>query len=250
MTDPWMPFRQPRPGARRRLFCFPHAGGGAAMYLQWARLMPADTEVCAVQPPGRENRISERAYTRMEPLVDALGRALAPYLDLPFACFGHSMGSVIAYETARRLRAERGLEPLHLFVSARRAPHLRSGEAPSYALPDEEFKAKLRQYGGTPEAVLEHPELMELVLPLLKSDFELNDTYAPSGGEPLRCPITAFGGREDHMVREEHLDAWREATAAAFRLEMFAGNHFYVQRHGPALVNTVALELGSFLGEG
>jgi medium-chain acyl-[acyl-carrier-protein] hydrolase len=243
MTDPWIPFRQKRPGVTLRLFCFPYAGGGASVYLPWAKLLPTHIEVCAIQPPGRENRIAEPLFTRMAALIDAVSQVIVPYLDLPFAFFGHSMGSIIAYETALRLRAERGCQPRWLFASARRAPHLRSQEIPSQALPDEEFKARLRRYGGTPEAVLAHPELMDLFLPLLKSDFELNDTYVASHGEPLCCPVTAFGGREDAMVREEHLEAWRDTTTAVFRREMFSGGHFYLQDHSPALVASVLRDL-------
>jgi medium-chain acyl-[acyl-carrier-protein] hydrolase len=228
----WIAYHKPRPGARVRLYCFPYAGGAASIFRGWADALPAEIEVRPVQPPGRESRIREPAFTRVEPLVAAF---LAGHGDdlgaMPAAFFGHSMGALLAYELARALRREGRPAPVRLFVSARRAPHLPARERPIYALPEEEFRAELRELKGTPEEVLDHPELMELVGPLLRADFELIDTYEHAPGDPLGCPISAFGGIADATVSEEEMAGWRRHTAGPFRLRMLPGDHFFLH-HG------------------
>ncbi|HEX9734271.1 MAG TPA: alpha/beta fold hydrolase [Thermoanaerobaculia bacterium] len=239
----WIAYRKPRPHARLRLFCFPYAGGGASIYRTWQAALPPEVEVCPVQPPGRENRLSEERFLRVGPFAAAICDALAPLLDLPFALFGHSLGAVVGYETALKLRDEAGKSPLCLLVSARRAPRVPPDDEPTYDLPDAEFRAKLQELEGTPEEVLVHPELMQLVEPLLRADFELNDTYEPSDRPPLACPVTAFGGLEDPDVAREQLEPWREVTRGPFRLRMFAGGHFFLQEQQQALLAAVAQEL-------
>ena len=245
-SNPWIAFRKPRPQARLRLFCFPYAGGGASIYRSWQEGLPEEIEICAVQPPGRENRLSEERILRVQPLAAAITEAVGPLLDLPFAFFGHSLGAVVAYETALRLRETGATTPLAIIVSARRAPGVPPpDEEPTYKLPPDEFRAKLEELEGTPRAVLEHPELMELMEPLLRADFELNDTYEPSasGATPLECPVTAFGGLEDSDVEREHLEPWQKISQGQFRLRMFAGGHFFLHELQSAVTAAVAQEL-------
>ncbi len=237
--DPWIAYRKPRPHARLRLLCFPYAGGGALAYRSWTTQMPPEVDVLPVQLPGRERRLREKPYTRLGPLVEAAARALVPHLDRPFAIFGHSMGALIGYEVAQWLRREQGLEPVHLLVSARRSLSLPPDPDDYYKLSDPELTEQLREMNGTPAEVLEHPELMELMLPLLRADFELNDTHQPVAHPPLECPVTAFGGLEDEDVSREELEAWRAVTAGPFQLRMFAGDHFYLHRHQDALRQAV-----------
>ncbi len=241
--DLWIAYRKPRPQARLRLLCFPYAGGGALTYRPWAVEMPPESDVLPVQLPGRERRLRERPHTRVGPLVEAATRSLEPYLDRPFAVFGYSMGALIGYEFVQRLRRERGLEPVHVLVAARRAPQLPPDPDDYYKLSDPDFKERLREMNGTPAEVLEHPELMELVLPLLRADFELNDTYEPAGHPPLGCPLTVFGGLEDGEVTREELEAWRAVTTGPFQLRMFAGDHFFLNQHQSAFRCAVAEDL-------
>src|SRR5512132_3878400 len=166
----WWPFDAPGSTGRIPLVCLPYAGGGASAYRLWRRLQPASIEVCPVQLPGREGRIRETPYRRVEPLAETLAGLLAPCAGRPFAIFGHSMGALIGFVLARRLRAMGLPGPAHLFVSAARPPgEMRRGE-PVHTLSDESFVHALRALRGTPEQVLEHRELMELLLPTLKAD--------------------------------------------------------------------------------
>jgi len=241
---PWIFFRRPNPRARLRLFCFPYAGGGASIYRQWGESLAAvDVEVLPVQLPGRESRLMEKPFVRFQPLVDTLIQALSPFMDQPFAFFGHSLGAVIGFELAHQLRIESRQEPLALLVSGRRAPHVPDDDPPMYDLPEAEFKAKLRELDGTPEAVLENPELMALMLPLLRADFELIETYAARERPPLAMPVLAYGGLEDPDVERQHMEAWQVVSQAQFNLRMFPGDHFFLHPQRDDLLAAVAADL-------
>jgi medium-chain acyl-[acyl-carrier-protein] hydrolase len=231
-NSPWLTLPSPNPKARLRLFCLPYAGGAATLFRAWPNMLPPDVEVVALQPPGRGTRLLEPAFTRLTALVEAAMEVIVPELDRPYAFFGHSMGAMLSFELARALRRERIAGPARLFVSGRRAPQTPSDEPPSYNLPDDEFIEELRQLNGTDQEVLEHPELMQLMLPLLRADFELVQTYEYKPEPPLDCPISAYGGLEDFEEGQETLEAWREQTTASFSLRMFPGDHFYLQKKG------------------
>ncbi len=177
LTECWLRSPKPNPQASLRLFCFPYVGGGALIFRTWPNSLPATAEVCPVELPGRGTRLKETPFTRLLPLVQALAQALLPHLDKPFAFFGHSMGALISFELTRQLRRLYGLVPLHLFVSAHRAPQLPDPDPPIHTLPEAEFMEELRCLNGTPKEVLEQPELMELMLPILRADFALCETY-------------------------------------------------------------------------
>jgi medium-chain acyl-[acyl-carrier-protein] hydrolase len=226
--DPWVTRPRPRPHAYLRLLCFPHAGGGASAFRAWPDHLPADVEVCPVQLPGREQRMLEPAIDRMEPLVDALSEAVRPYEDLPLAFYGHSNGALVAFELARRLRREGRHLPVHLFASGRRAPDVPSSRPNVAHLPDDEFLAEMRELGGTPEEVLQHPELLRLLLPLLRADVALNEAYVFTPEAPLECPITAYGGLSDLKASREEVQAWGRHTSAELVTRFFPGDHFFV----------------------
>jgi medium-chain acyl-[acyl-carrier-protein] hydrolase len=240
-------YRKPRPQARLRLFCFPYAGGGASVYRTWGDDLPPAVEVCPVQLPGRESRMSERAYTNIDDLVAAAIPVLTPFFDRPFALFGHSMGSLIAFELARALRDRGGPQPLHLFASGHRAPQLSKDEAPIYNLPEDQFIEELRQFNGTPELVLQNAELMTLLLPVLRADFELVGTYQVKPGPPLSIPISAFGGVDDHEVSPEALAAWQAETAGPFSRRLYPGDHFFIHSARDSLLRDVSADLTRLL---
>lgn len=227
-VDRWVLRFHPNPHARRRLFCLPFAGGSASTFRTWSTLLPADVEVCAIQPPGRESRIAEAPFTQLATLVQTLAYIIQPYLALPFALFGHSLGALVAFELTRQLRREQLPEPRQLFVSARRAPQLAETDAPIHQLPDAEFVQELRRYNGTPEAVLRHAELLALLLPVLRADFALHETYVYLPEPPLDCPIVAFGGLEDPLVQRDDLTAWRTQTRQRFDAHLLPGDHFFI----------------------
>lgn len=233
------------PGAvpRRRLFCIPFAGGGTVVFHGWARDLPHDLELCAVLLPGREARLSEPAFADLGQLVPALADALHGHLDMPFALFGHSVGALIAFELARELRRRGVRPPEHLFASAFRAPSRPNVNRVMHSLTDTELIHELRGYGGVPEAVFESRELLELVLPTVRADFALHETYLHRAEAPLDTPMTVFGGLRDEKVQPEHLQGWREHTTARFRQEMFDGDHFFLRSFRPQMSAVIVEEL-------
>ncbi len=246
MTDTrlkaWIGFHKLNPNASLRLLCFPYAAGSSQIYREWQKGFPAHIEVCAIQLPGRGSRLSEPAYTNVHDLVKVAVEDLAPIIDRPIALFGHSMGAMIAFEFAHLLRQKRGIEPKHFLVSGRRAPHIPSDRF-TYNLPDEEFLAEISQLNGTPREVLEHPELMKLLMPLLRADFELIQTYKYSPRPPLNCPLTVVGGSEDDEITDDKLAAWRQHTTGEFSLQILPGDHFFINTSRQHLLDFLARAL-------
>jgi len=245
--SPWLSLRRPKSRARVRLFCFPYAGGSEAVFRTWQQNLPETIEVLPIQLPGRGTRIKEPALTRLAPLVQALSQSLQPELDLPFAFFGHSMGGLIAFELARQLRREVGPLPVHLFISAKCSPKqvddLYSGE-----ISDQELIQILHRYEGTPGEVLEDAELMQLLLPVIRADMELCNTYVCEPEPPLPCPITAFGGLQDHKSGRECLEGWRDYTTGRFTLRMFPAGHFFLQSCEKSILEAISRELAQHVG--
>lgn len=227
ISEAW--FWRPRPVARprARLFCFPYAGANAMVFRTWPADLPPDVELCVAQLPGRGPRLREPSITRIEPLAEALGQALEPS-PVPFAVFGHSMGGLVAFTLCRWLRARGWPAPMHLFVSGRRAPQIPDSFPPAAELTDAYIVARLRRYGGTPEEILAEPELLQLLLPIFRADFELIGAHRHVSEEPLEVPLTALGGREDEQAAPAQLDGWREHTRGPFALRVFEGGHFFV----------------------
>jgi medium-chain acyl-[acyl-carrier-protein] hydrolase len=227
LNTPWLMVRQPNRWADLRLFCFPYSGAGATIFTRWSERLPYGIELCAIQLPGRENRLSEPLHTRIRPVVEQITEVLESYLDKPFAFFGHSLGSLIGFEVLRRLHDEYGATPQHFFAAGHGAPQLPRTRSPIHHLPDAEFTEELRRYNGTPEAVLANRELRQLLYPILRADFAIYETYEYIPGRPLACPITVYGGYADEIA-EEQLWAWAEQTTGEFSVEMFPGDHFFL----------------------
>jgi len=242
-SDSWIAFRKPNPQARLRLFCFPYAGSGASIFRTWPDALPADVEVCPVQFPGRGTRLMETPFTQLTPLVQALTQALVPLMDKPFAFFGHSLGALVSFELARQLRRQAGVQPVHMFVSADRAPQIPQRNSPIHALPEEEFLDELRRLNGIPGKVWQELDLMQFMLPVLRADFAVYETYAYSTEAPFNCPFSIFGGLQDRRVSRGELEAWRDQTSGSFSLRMFPGDHFFLNATQPLLLQVMSEEL-------
>jgi surfactin synthase thioesterase subunit len=234
---------KPNPRARLRLFCFPYAGGGSMVFRTWAADLPSQIEVCSVRLPGREGLLREPPVTELAGIVQALALALQPLIGSPYAFFGHSMGALISFELTRRLRRQGDRMPEHLFIAAHRAPQLPDPHPPIHQLASPEFVEQLRRLKGTPEAVLQHAELMELMLPALRADFAVCETYVYTAEPPLSCPISAFAGLEDWKANLAELGAWREQTVNTFTLHTFPGDHFFLSSARLALLRAIAQDL-------
>jgi medium-chain acyl-[acyl-carrier-protein] hydrolase len=247
ISTPWIKRFKQNPKASLRLFCFPYAGGGATLFRSWHHWLPQQVEVCAIQLPGREDRIKEPPFTQILPLVKVLASILRPYSDIPFAFFGHSVGALISFELAHQLRAQQQPIPIHLFLSARRAPQIPDRNPLLNILPEREFLQELRNLNGTPIGVLENPELLQLVLPLLRADFSICGTYIYQSRSPLSCPISVFGGTGDLHETGNYLKAWDIHTNSTFSLTMIPGNHFFLQTNQSILLELLAQALISNL---
>ncbi len=198
------------------------------MYRSWSAALPSEVEVCAVQLPGRGARLREAPFTAMEPLADALAEELHAELDLPMVIFGHSLGSVVGFEVAARLRGLTQSAPLALVVAAHRAPSLGSADLPYHDLPESDLIEVMAWLGGTPPEVLARPELLRLAVPSMRADFEVDYTYRYRERPPLDIPISVFGGTEDTTVSEAELAAWSGHTSARFDLRHLPGDHFFL----------------------
>ncbi len=240
-------FLRPKPVAqpRLRLFCFPYAGGSAALYHQWPIALPADIELLAVQYPGRATRMREKACTQLEPVIDDIQKAIAPLLDRPFAFFGHSMGATVAFELTRRMLAANQRSPTHLFLSGRSAPHLPPVKSPIHSLSKQAFIDAMRAMNGTPSEILDHQELMDMMLPIIRADFQALETWSYQPSPPFSIPVSVFGGIADDGVPLQNLDAWESCTTARFKRHMFPGDHFFLHQQHAAMLNIICRALGS-----
>lgn len=211
-----------------RLFCFPYAGGNSYIFRSWRDRLSQTVEICPIELPGRGIKMKSTPLDRIEPLVKEIALEIRPYLDKPFAFFGHSMGALISFELAHFIRRQYNLEPAHLFVSGRRAPQTKDLRAPLHHLPEADFLEELRQLNGTSEEILNNRELMSLLTPILRADFAVLETYVYVSQAKLNCPISVFGGLQDKEVSIEQLEAWQEQTNNTFCLKMFSGDHFFI----------------------
>ncbi len=239
-VSPWLTCYVRRPDAAVRLFCFPHGGGGPQVYRDWAEALPETIEVYAVSLPGRGARIREPLIRGMEELTAALLEGMRDFLDKPYAFFGHSVGALVAWELGRRIHAAGHPVPLRVFASAHTAPDRAADGEGMHRLSDEELVRIIRRLGLVPEEALESDELTALMLPPIKADFAVSETYRFVEGIPLPVPVTALGGREDDLVSEEDLRAWERHTEGGFEVRLFDGGHFYTQTHQEALLTFIA----------
>ena len=235
----WLPRINKNTQAKLRLFCFPYAGGSSYTFESWRDFLPDTVEICPIELPGRRKRFRESLYKSLDLLLADLASVLLPHLKQPFVFFGHSMGGLVSFELTRLLRRKYNLSPVHLLISGCRATQLPPSKPPIHNLDDEAFKQEVIRLGGTPQAILDNKEMMELIMPTLKADFEVIETHTYQPETPLNIPLTVFGGENDPEVAPEELAAWEEQTSANFSLKMFEGGHFFIEEQRSQLLNSV-----------
>lgn len=230
----WL-LREPSPFAKARLFCIPYSGCGASMYRHWPEYI-GKIEVCPIQPPGRENRFHEPTYTSYEQLAENLNEALLPYMDRPFAFFGHCGSALPSYEASVQLMQNGGPLPSHLFISSQVAPH----EGPYgrfLELDDQglaaEIELLINKMGGKPL-----PDIIELNTGIMRSDLEANRRYTRSGPQALDFPLTAIGWNGDQEVDPSLLAGWSEYGQASFKV--LDGDHHQFLQAPMELLGTIA----------
>ncbi|MBW4673439.1 MAG: acyltransferase domain-containing protein [Desmonostoc geniculatum HA4340-LM1] len=235
----WIHSKTLNPKAKVRIFCFPYAGAGASVYKDWSSLFPSSIDICPIQLPGRENRWQETPITQLKTLITVFTPLLRPYLDTPFAIFGHSMGALIGFELTQELHRRNWEMPDHLFMSGFCAPQISKPDLPIHKLSEPKFIDALRRFQCTPESVLLHSELMQVFLPILRADFKLLETYFYRQNAALNCPITALGGAADPKVSQQELEQWRQQTISHFSLKLFAGGHLFLNQQANLLAQEI-----------
>ncbi|MFE7467290.1 thioesterase II family protein [Streptomyces sp. NPDC057499] len=240
--DNWIRCFHPAPEAGAQLVCFPHAGGSASGYHALSAALAGSAEGLVVQYPGRHDRIAEPFAERLGDVVDAVLPSIPVTGDRPLFLFGHSMGALLAYETARRLAAE-GREPAALFVSGSEAPsrprRVRLPDSPT----DEDLVGEMRLLSGTDDELLTHPEILQLALPPMRADYAMLSARVHAPGPPLRCPVTVLTGDNDPRVTLEGAQAWEQETEGAFERHVLPGGHFFLNDHLPYVAELITAQV-------
>lgn len=228
-----------------RLFCFPHAGGGASAFNGWRKLLPAGVELAAVQLPGREDRQNEAPCQRIDALMPALLSHIAPLTGLPFLFYGHSLGAIVAFDLIREMRRYGLAMPCALLVSGRRAPQLPLSHEAYGLATDRLFEDYLRLMGATPEAILQRPHWRDRLFPTIRADLNMSDLYEYREEPPLGCPIHCFPGRDDPLVSATEWRGWAAQTGTGFAHTELPGGHFFAAAEQAAIAREAVARLGA-----
>ncbi|MFE6668823.1 thioesterase II family protein [Streptomyces sp. NPDC057697] len=240
--DNWIRCFRPAPDAGAQLVCFPHAGGSASGYHSLTTEVGGTAETLVVQYPGRHDRIAEPFAERLGDVVDAVLPSIPADGRRPLILFGHSMGALLAFETARRLAAE-GREPTALIVSGSEGPALPRAERFPRPPSDQDLIAEMRLLSGTDDELLTHPEILQLALPPLRADYAMLGARVHVPGPPLRCPVVALTGDSDPRVSVEGVQAWEGETEGPFERHVLTGGHFFLGDHLPFVAELVAAQV-------
>jgi medium-chain acyl-[acyl-carrier-protein] hydrolase len=228
------------------LFCFHYAGGNAGIFSTWHHTLPSYIAICGIQLPGRSNLTHLTPHTDISTVVSYLQQEMAPHFtNKPYSFFGYSIGALIAFELARKIQQDQQKMPDKLIVAACKSPNVSKHQEKISHLPEEEIINKLSKYNGTPLEVLENKELMQLLLPMIRADFAMNENYHYSTSLPLRCPITTYGGAQDPTIAAEDLTGWQAETSKEFKLHMLPGDHFFINHHRQEFLTLLNRELNN-----
>jgi medium-chain acyl-[acyl-carrier-protein] hydrolase len=249
----WLLCPRPNPGAGLRLVCLPYSGGRASNFNSLAAELPSDVELCAIEYPGHGRRLREPLLTDLRKLVEQVADVLAERVRQPFVMLGYSIGALIGFEVARQLVRHGWPGPQALFVAASKAPHIRPVRPALHELSRAELIEGLHRLAGAHNSLLDNEELVDVMLPVLRADLALDETYTYEPDDLLDCPIAAFGGEEDWSLPRPSLEAWREQTTGDFTIAMLPGGHFFLESARTQFANAVTAEIGRLkqsLGEG
>lgn len=212
------------------LFCFPYAGSGASIFYSWANYLDPKINIYGFQAPGKEDRISEDLVVDLNTLIQNAVQELKQIINKPFALFGHSMGSVLAFEIAKFLESE-NLTPKLVILSGRPPPEFGLRMNPISHLEDKELITELRKLEGTDTRILENEELMELLLPIIRADFRISESYKSSSNLKISSPMIAIGSEEDPWLNELEFNEWKQYSHNTTKIQFFPGGHFYLKEH-------------------
>lgn len=226
----------PKSDAKARVFCFPFAGGSVSTYMPWLKLLHPDAELIAIQLPGRGNRLLDIPYDDIDSLVADLFAEIKPYLDRPYLFFGHSMGAKIAFDLAVQFHRNKLPLPANFIASGSAAPFKPRKSAAVHALSDADFIRRLSELNGTPDKVLNNKELMGYLLPALRADFKMTETYLREIDCVLPTAVVIYGGEQDEAIPKEDLMAWVEVFEQTEATEIFPGGHFFLNEHTEDIV--------------
>lgn len=237
------PLRAGKSSTRACVYCLPHAGGTAGIFRSWLELLRPDIEIRTVGYPGHGSRLAEPLFDTIEQVAMSVVDAVTAGPNVPYALFGHSMGSLVAFEACHVLAARGAAMPRLLIASGHRAPRVPQSAPPMHKAPDAEFVAHLRELGATPAEVFSSPDLLELMLPILRADFRACETYRPDDRPRLHINIAAYGGLGDTDTSRDGLLAWQEETTGECVVRMFPGGHFFVSDHADQVVAMLERDL-------
>ena len=243
MSNIWFPYRK-ESDAGRRLFCLPFAGGAASFYRSWEPWIGLDTEICAVQLPGREGRFREPRYSDLAAFLDGTLQAITPLLDRPFALLGYSVGAIFAYALALRLEA-RGTPPSSLVVIACPPPGQLEARALKSTMPDSQFEARVFELSENPTLLKENLELVRLTATIMRADLRIAESLKPGEIDQLSCPVIAVGGQSDSVVESQHIEDWRSVSDNSFEYRTFPGGHFFARERPSEVISWIATQLFS-----
>lgn len=225
-----------------KLFCLPYAGGSAAIFNEWMQYLDTNIELIPIELAGRGRRINEPLYADIQTVVDDVCEIVCETINSnPFALFGHSMGGMISYQLCQKMREKNYQQPIHVFFSGRSAPHIKRPDEKRYHLMEEsKFKEEVINLGGTPPEFFEHPELLEVFLPVLKNDFKLSETADDHNGmiNPLDSNISVFIGKDDDLTTEQ-CNGWKMHTKKLCSVHYFDGGHFFLHEKTEQMVGII-----------
>lgn len=234
--------------AQYRLIIFPHAGGTAQRYHKWATYFSdSPIEVVIIQYPGRAERLQQKPITSMTELIDQLYKAFQNYLDKPFLTYGHSLGGLVSYELMSKLNKSNQQIARKMIISGKRAPHLKASYQPVHKLTDSELIRVIREFNGTPSEILDAQDLLTLLLPCIRSDFMIDETYQHKESPQLDVALLVLGGENDPLATLEELMPWRFYVSNDFKIKVYQGDHFFHFKNEKEILSNVIKEISDIL---